>query len=300
MSEQPHDGEVPAIWQGFETLAIHASQPPDPSTGAVIPAVHLATTYAQSAVGEHKGFEYSRTGNPTRATLQGTIAALEGARSAFCFSSGMAAEDALLRGLRPGDNVLIPDDAYGGTFRLIARVYGSVGITHTPVDLTDPDAVASAWGPDTRFVWVETPSNPLLRIADIEAIASIAHEHGGICVVDNTFATPYLQQPLSLGADAVVHSATKYLGGHSDVVGGAVATNSEELAEALAFIQNAAGAVPSPFDCYLVQRGLKTLALRMDRACSNASAVAELLVSHPAVARVMYPGLESHPGHDLA
>jgi len=285
---------------GFETLAIHAAQPPDETTGAVIPPVHLATTYAQGAVGEHKGFEYSRTGNPTRAILQATLAALEGGEAGFCFSSGMAAEDALLRRLRPGDHVLIPSDAYGGTWRLIARVYGPCGISHTSVDLTDLDAVAGAWQPATRLVWVETPSNPLLRIADIEAIARLAHERGGWCMVDNTFATPYLQQPLGLGADAVVHSATKYLGGHSDVVGGAVVTSDVALAEHLRFIQNSAGAVPSPFDCFLVQRGLKTLAVRMDRQCANARAVAEFLGDHPAVAAVSYPGLASPPGHDLA
>jgi len=285
---------------GFETLAIHAGQPPDDTTGAVIPALHLATTYAQAAVGDSKGFEYSRTGNPTRAALQATLAVLEGGEAGFCFSSGMAAEDALLRRLLPGDHLLIPLDAYGGTWRLIARVYAPYGISHTPVDLTDLDAVEAAWTSATRLVWVETPSNPLLRIVDIEAVSRLAHEHGGWCVVDNTFATPYLQQPLSLGADAVVHSATKYLGGHSDVVGGAVVTSDAALAEHLGFIQNSAGAVPSPFDCFLVQRGLKTLAVRMDAQCRNARAVAEFLRDHPAVAEVSYPGLESHPGHDLA
>jgi len=285
---------------GFETLAIHAGQPPDATTGAVIPAVHLATTYAQQAVGENKGFEYSRTGNPTRATLEATMAALEGAEHGFCFASGMAAEDALLRRLRPGDDVLIPNDIYGGTWRLIARVYGDFGVSHTPVDIASPDAVARAWKPSTKLVWIETPSNPLLRIADIEVLARIAHERGGWCVVDNTFATPYLQQPLSFGADAVVHSATKYLGGHSDVVGGVVVTSDAALAEHLAFIQNSAGAVPGPFDCYLVQRGLKTLAVRMDRQCASARTIAEFLSEHPAVERVCYPGLVSHAGHDVA
>jgi cystathionine gamma-synthase len=285
---------------GFETLAIHAGQPPDAVTGSVIPAVHLATTYAQEAVGEHKGFDYSRTRNPTRAALEATLAALEGATHGYCFASGMAAEDALLRRLRPGDNLLIPNDAYGGTWRLIARVYGECGVTHTPVDLTDPAAVEAAWQPSTKLVWIESPSNPLLRIADIEAVAGIAHEHGGLCVVDNTFATPYLQQPLSLGADAVVHSATKYLGGHSDVVGGGVLTSDDDLAQHLGFIQNSAGAVPGPLDCYLVQRGLKTLAVRMDRQCANARVVAEFLSEHPSVERVCYPGLVSHPGHDVA
>ena len=285
---------------GFETLAIHAAQPPDTTTGAVIPAIHLATTYAQDAVGVHKGYDYSRTSNPTRATLEGTLAALEGAAYGFCFSSGMAAEDAVLRSLRPGDNLLIPEDAYGGTWRLIARVYGEYGISHTPVDVTDADAVAAAWRPSTQLVWIESPSNPTLRIADIEALAHVAHSHEGRCVVDNTFATPYLQQPLALGADLVVHSATKYLGGHSDVVGGAVLTNDPAIAEHVAFIQNSAGAVPGPFDCYLLQRGLKTLAVRMDRQCTNARVIAEFLSEHPAVARVFYPGLASHPGHDVA
>jgi cystathionine gamma-synthase len=288
------------LGQGFATRAIHACQPPDPSTGSVIPAVHLATTYAQSAVGDHQGFEYSRTGNPTRATLEGTMAALEGADRAFCFASGMAAEDVLLRTLVPGDHVIIPDDAYGGTWRLIARVYGRSGIEHTAVDLTTPAAVEAAWRAETRLVWIETPSNPLLRIVDIQAVAEVAHAGGGLCVVDNTFATPYLQQPLALGADAVVHSATKYLGGHSDVVGGCVATSHEGLIEHLGFTQNATGAVPSPFDCYLVQRGLKTLAVRMDRQCANAMLIAQMLQEHRAVEGVNYPGLPSHEGHDLA
>jgi cystathionine gamma-synthase len=285
---------------GFETQAVHAGQPADAATGAVIPPVHLATTFSQEAVGEHKGFEYSRTGNPTRASLERTLATLEGATQGFCFASGMAAEDALLRRLRPGDHVLVPDDAYGGTWRLITRVYGEYGISLTPVDLTSPDGVARAWQPDTKLVWIESPTNPLLRIADIEALAHVAHQRGGWCVVDNTFATPYLQQPLSLGADAVVHSSTKYLGGHSDVVGGAVVTNDPALAEHLGFIQNSAGAVPGPFDCYLVQRGLKTLAVRMDRQCANARAIAEFLSEHPGVASVCYPGLVTHAGHDVA
>ncbi|MGH9171228.1 MAG: cystathionine gamma-synthase [Acidimicrobiales bacterium] len=285
---------------GFATRAIHSGQAPDPVTGSVIPALHLATTYAQSAVGEHHGYEYSRTGNPTRAALETTLADLEGAERAFCFSSGMAASDSLLRSLRPGDHVIIPDDAYGGTWRLVARIYGECGISHTPVDLTRPSEVEAAWRPETRLVWVETPSNPLLRIVDIEAVAAVAHASGGLCVVDNTFATPYLQQPLSLGADAVLHSATKYLGGHSDVVGGCVATSHSALTEHLAFTQNATGAVPSPFDCYLVQRGLKTLAVRLDRQCATALSVANLLEGHPAVASVNYPGLPSHEGHDLA
>jgi cystathionine gamma-synthase len=294
------DEALDALEAGFETLAIHAGQQPDATTGAVIPPLHLATTYAQESVGNHRGFEYSRTGNPTRATLETTLSTLERASSGFAFASGMAAEDALLRVLDPGDHLLIPSDAYGGTFRLVARVLSRYGITYSAVDLTDHDAVASSWSPSTRLIWLETPTNPLLHIADIEALAHLAHERGGWCVVDNTFATPYLQQPLVLGADAVVHSSTKYLGGHSDVVGGFVATNDDRIAEHVSFLQNAAGAVPGPFDCYLVQRGLKTLAVRMDRQCENAARVAELLAGHAAVARVFYPGLESHPGHELA
>jgi cystathionine gamma-synthase len=285
---------------GFETRAIHAGQPPDAATGAVVPAIHLATTFAQESVGVHRGFEYSRTGNPTRAALEAALASLESARHGIAFSSGMAASDALLRRLRPGEHVVLPSDAYGGTYRLVARVLSQAGVDHTPVDLTDASSVAGAWRPETRMVWLESPSNPLLGIADIAEIARIAHERGGICVVDNTFATPYLQQPLSLAADAAVHSSTKYLGGHSDVVGGFVATNDDELAGELRFLQNAVGAVPSPFDCYLVIRGIRTLAVRLDRQSENARAVAELLASHPAVSAVYYPGLETHPGHELA
>jgi len=285
---------------GFETLAVHAGQDPDPQPGAVVTPIHLSTTFAQSAVGEHAGYEYARTGNPTRASFESTLAALEGASHGFAFASGMAAEDALLRRLSPGDHLVIPNDAYGGTYRLVDKVLRPLGIDYTPVDLSDHGAFAAAWRAATRLVWIETPSNPLLNIVDIEGVASFATQRGGICVVDNTFATPYLQQPLSLGAHAVVHSSTKYLGGHSDVVGGFVATNDDELATYLGFMQNATGAVPSPFDCYLVQRGLKTLAVRMDRQCANAAAVAEHLNAHRAVASVRYPGLASHPGHALA
>jgi cystathionine gamma-synthase len=285
---------------GFETRAIHAGQPPDTATGAVVPAIHLASTFAQDAVGEHRGFEYSRTNNPTRQVLETTLASLESARHGVAFSSGMAASDALLRRVRPGEHILIPSDAYGGTYRLVARVLAPTGVEFTPVDLTDAANVAGAWRPETRMVWVETPSNPLLGIADIAAIARMAQERGGQCIVDNTFATPYLQQPLALGADAVVHSSTKYLGGHSDVVGGFVATSDDQLAAELRFLQNSAGAVPSPFDCYLVLRGVRTLAVRLDRQCANARSVAEFLDDHPAVARVYYPGLAGHPGHDLA
>ncbi len=285
---------------GFETLAIHAGQSPDEQTGAVVTPIHLSSTFAQRAVGEHKGFEYARTGNPTRASLETTLSALEGAAHGFCFASGMAAEDALLRRLVAGDHLIIPNDAYGGTFRLVDKVLRPTGISYSAVDLADAGALESAWQPRTRLVWIETPSNPMLNIVDIGRVASFAHDRQALCVVDNTFATPYLQQPLALGADAVVHSSTKYLGGHSDVVGGFVATSDDELATYLAFMQNATGAVPSPFDCYLVQRGIKTLAVRLDRQCANAAAVAGHLAAHDAVGRVFYPGLESHGGHEVA
>ena len=285
---------------GFSTRAIHAGQDPDPLTGAVVTPIHLASTFAQEAVGKHKGFDYGRTRNPTRVSLETTIASLEGASHGYAFSSGMAAADAVLRLLKPGDHLLIPDDAYGGTYRLVSSIYAGSGVTFSPVELQSPDALAAAWRDETRLVWLETPSNPKLNIIDIEAVAAVAHAHRARCIVDNTFATPYLQQPLGLGADAVVHSSTKYLGGHSDVVGGFVATNDEELGTHLGFVQNSAGAVPSPFDCYLVQRGLKTLAVRLDRQCANADLIAAHLLSHRAVREVYYPGLAHHPGHGLA
>lgn len=285
---------------GFETRAIHAGQPPDPVTGAVVTPISLATTFAQSAVGEHQGYEYARSSNPTRAALEACLADLEGATRGLAFASGLAAEDALLRTLRPGDHVLIPTDAYGGTFRLVARVHAAAGLEWSAVDLTDLDAVAAAWRDRTRMVWVETPTNPLLTIVDIGAVSRLAHERGAQVVVDNTFATPYLQRPLELGADVVVHSTTKYLGGHSDVVGGFLAARDEDLGEELTFLQNAVGGVPGPLDCYLVLRGAKTLAVRMDRHCTNAAVVAAALDGHPAVARVLYPGFPSHPGHDVA
>ena len=286
---------------GFETRAIRAGQPHDPYTGAVVTPISLATTFAQEAVGQPRhGYEYGRTGNPTRHAYQVCVASLEGAQHGFAFASGLAAEDALLRVLRPGDSLLLGDDAYGGTFRLIDKVHGNAGVQTAAVDLTAPEKIRDTWTPETRMVWLETPTNPLLTIFDIEAICSITHELGGIVVVDNTFATPYLQQPLALGADAVVHSATKYIGGHSDVVGGFVATNDDALADHLVFTQNAVGAVPSPFDCYLALRGTKTLAVRMDRHCSNAEAVVELLAGHPAVRSVLFPGLDDHIGHEIA
>jgi cystathionine gamma-synthase len=285
---------------GFETRAVHAGQSPDPTTGAVVTPVYLTSTYAQDAVGEHRGYEYSRTGNPTRTALQQCLASLEGASRGIAFASGLAAEDAILRLLTPGDHLVVSADAYGGTYRLIHRVHTDAGLRFDAVDLTDAQAVEAAWTDETRMVWIETPTNPTLAIVDIERLSAIAHDRGATVVVDNTFATPYLQQPLALGADIVVHSATKYLGGHSDVVGGFVATNDDGVAERLAFLQNAVGAVPGPLDCFLVLRGVKTLAVRMDRHCANARHVAEALQRHPAVDEVMWPGLATHPGHELA
>ncbi len=286
---------------GFSTRAIHAGQDPDPSTGAVVTPISLSTTFAQEGVGNHKGYEYSRSGNPTRTAVETQIAALEEARHGLSFASGLAAEDNILRLVPKGGRVLLGNDAYGGTFRLIANVWSpQMESPWSAVDLTDVDALRADWPDDTAMIWLETPTNPLLTCFDIEAIASIAHERGALCVVDNTFATPYLQQPITLGADIVVHSATKYLGGHSDVVGGFVATSNDELAERMAYTQNAAGAVPGPFDSYLVLRGAKTLAVRMDRHCENARAVVEMLVGHPAVDRVLYPQLPDHPGHAAA
>ena len=285
---------------GFETLAIHAGQDPDPTTGAVVTPIYQTSTFAQRAVGDHKGYEYSRTGNPTRTALEQCLAALEGASFGACFSSGLAASDAVLRLLGPTDHVLIPNDAYGGTYRLVARVHATSGLSFTPVAQHDLGAVARAWQPNTKMVWTESPTNPLLSIVDIAGLASLCDERGGLLAVDNTFATPYLQQPLNLGADLVVHSTTKYLGGHSDLVGGFVATSNEDLAQRLAFLQNAAGAVPGPFDCFLTLRGVKTLAVRMERHCASAGAIASMLRSHPRVKDVYYPGLEDHPGHDVA
>jgi cystathionine gamma-synthase len=286
--------------RGFETRAIHAGQDPDPFTGAVVPPITIATTFAQQGVGRHGGWEYSRSGNPTRASLELCFASLEGARHGLAFASGLAAEDAVLRQLKPGAGIVLGGDAYGGTFRLIDKVFGASGHPWAAVDLTDPAELDRRWPAGTAMVWAETPTNPAMAVVDIAAVAEITHAHGARLVVDNTFATPYLQQPLALGADIVVHSSTKYLGGHSDVVGGLVATDDDDLAVGIAFVQNAVGAVPSPIDCYLVQRGLKTLAVRMDRHCDNARAVVGVLADHPAVARVLWPGLPDHPGHDVA
>jgi cystathionine gamma-synthase len=285
---------------GFETRAIHDGQAPDPATGAVVTPITLSSTFVHQEVGQHLGFEYSRSGNPTRRAYEECVASLEGAAHGFAFSSGMAAEDTVLRMLEPGQRVIIPDDAYGGTFRLVSKVLAPAGIEWTVADLTNAEALEADWPDGTALVWVETPTNPALTIVDIAAVCEVAHQRGARVVVDNTFATPFLQRPLELGADIVVHSATKYLGGHSDVVGGFAATNDPEIAERLAFLQNAVGAVPSPFDCYLVLRGLKTLGVRMERHCFNAQAVATLLLVHPAVSKVLYPGIQVHPGHDVA
>ena len=286
---------------GFETRAIRAGQPHDSRTGGVVTPIALSTTFAQDAVGQPKfGYEYARTGNPTRHAYETCLASLECAQYGFAFSSGMAAEDSLLRFLEPDDRIILGNDAYGGSFRLIDKIYGRNKISHEAIDLSNPNSIKEAWTTDTKLVWLETPTNPLLNVVDIQKISEITHELGGLLIVDNTFATPYLQKPISLGADAVVHSATKYLGGHSDVVGGFVATNNESLVEHLSFTQNAVGAVPSPFDCYLVLRGIKTLAVRMDRHCENAKAVVDFLSQHPKIKQVFYPGLEDHKGHAIA
>jgi cystathionine gamma-synthase len=287
---------------GLATKAIHAGCRPDALTGAVNTPIYASSTFAQDSVGGLRGgFEYARTGNPTRAALEAALATVEDGRFGRAFSSGMAASDCALRAvLRPGDHVVIPNDAYGGTFRLIDKVFTEWGVEHTPVALWNLDAVRAAVTPRTRLIWVETPTNPLLSIADIAAIAELGAEHSAKVLVDNTFASPALQRPLTLGADIVLHSTTKYIGGHSDVVGGALVTNDEELDAAFAFLQNGAGAVPGPFDAYLTMRGLKTLVLRMQRHSENAAMVAEFLAGHAAVSAVLYPGLPSHPGHQIA
>ncbi|MGC8460943.1 MAG: trans-sulfuration enzyme family protein [Candidatus Dormibacteria bacterium] len=283
----------------FATTCVHAGQVPDMQTGAVVPPIHLATTYAQESPGKHLGFEYSRTDNPTRHTLETVLGALEGGRHALAFASGLAAETTLLFTLKPGDHVVTVDDLYGGTHRLFSQVLADHGITTTAVDARDPEQISKAWTPATVLCWIESPTNPLLKIMDIAKIADVVHTHGGLCVVDNTFATPVLQQPLALGADVVVHSTTKYLGGHSDVVGGAIITNNDMLAEKLRFLQNAVGAVPSPFDCWLLMRGIKTLALRVEQQNASAAMISTWLTTAPGVARVLYPGLPFHDGHEL-
>ncbi|WP_395639627.1 cystathionine gamma-synthase [Pseudolysinimonas sp.] len=287
----------------FSTRAIHAGQEFDPTTGAVIPPVYFTTTFVQDGIGGFRGgYEYARGGNPTRTALQELLASLEGGHAAFSFASGLAAEDALLRALlAPGQHVLMGNDVYGGTHRLVSRVFVPWGVSLSTVDMSDLDAVRAAIRPDaTTVVWIETPSNPLMKITDIAAVAQIAHEVGATVVVDNTFASPYLQQPLALGADAVIHSTTKYLGGHSDVLGGAVILKEAELAEKVGFLQFGVGAVSGPMDAWLTIRGIKTLAVRMDRHTANAQAIAERLVGHPKLSAVYYPGLPDHPGHELA
>ncbi|MDN5918540.1 MAG: cystathionine gamma-synthase [Pseudonocardia sp.] len=292
--------------QGFSTRAIHAGQEPDPTTGAVTVPIHPSSTFAQDGVGGTRGgFEYSRSANPTRTALQECLAALEGGRHAHAFGSGMGASDTLLRVLlRPGDHMVIPHDAYGGTFRLVDKVLSGWGVEYTAVDLGDLDALRAALRPSTKVIWCESPTNPLLGIADIAGLAGVAHAasvtHPPRLVVDNTFASPYLQTPLALGADVVLHSTTKYVGGHSDVVGGALVTSDDELAEAISFTQNSVGSVPGPFDAWLTLRGAKTLAVRMERHSDNAERVVELLAAHPGVDRVLYPGLPEHPGHEAA
>ncbi|GAA1825179.1 cystathionine gamma-synthase [Nesterenkonia flava] len=301
MTETPQAGAGRA--RGFSTHAIHTGQDVDEVFGAVVPPLHFSTTYAPDGIGNlRRGYDYGRAGNPTRTALQEQLAALEGGAHAFSFGSGLAAEDAVIRGLlRPGQRIVMGNDAYGGSYRLISRIHGDWGIANTPLDLNDHDRVAAELAhDDATLLWVETPSNPLMTVVDIKALAEIAHAHGALLLVDNTFASPYLQQPLSLGADVVVHSTTKYLGGHSDVVGGAVVLSDDALAEKIAFQQFAVGAVSGPLDAYLTTRGIKTLGVRMDRHSSNAMAIARHFEGHSAIERVLYPGLESHPGHELA
>ena len=286
----------------FATRAIHAGQAPDPTTGAVIPPIYQTSTFVQDGVGNYRnGYEYARGGNPTRTSLETLLADLEGATHAFSFSSGLAGEDTLLRAiLKPGDRIVMGNDVYGGTHRLVNRVLVPWGIRLDTVELTDLDAVRTALADGAAVLWVETPSNPLMKISDIQVLAEIGHAAGAIVVVDNTFASPYLQNPLALGADVVTHSTTKYLGGHSDVLGGAVATSNADIAEKVGFLQFAVGAVSGPMDAWLTTRGIKTLAVRIERHSANALAIAEALVGHPAINRVYYPGLASHPGHDIA
>ncbi|MFC2086005.1 cystathionine gamma-synthase [Bacteroidota bacterium] len=284
----------------FATRAVHAGQSPDPSTGSIMTPVHLTSTYVQQAPGVHQGHEYARVSNPTRDALEGNLAALEGATHGICFASGVAATDALIRCLNPGDHVISSNDLYGGTYRLFRQTFERFGYTFSFIDMRDLAQVRAAFTDKTRMLWLETPTNPLLRILDIEAICEIAGRSGAIVAVDNTFASPYLQRPLELGAHVVMHSTTKYLSGHSDIIGGAVCTSDSGLAESLRFQIKTSGAVPGPLDCYLILRGTKTLHIRMERHCANARLVAEYLRSHPKVGRVRYPGFDDHPGHDIA
>jgi cystathionine gamma-synthase len=297
LSDDPHMDAL-----GFDTRAIHTGSEGDPATGAVNVPVYLSSTFRQRAVGEHQGFEYARSGNPSRASLEANLATLEEASFGFAFASGMAAEDAIMRLLGHGEHLVLPTDAYGGTFRLATKVLHEAGVEVDACDMSSIENLKSVLQPNTRMVWIETPTNPLLRVIDIEGMSKAAHANEGetVVVVDNTFATPWLQQPLLLGADIVVHSTTKYLGGHSDVVGGFAATNDSDLADRIGFLQNAAGAVPGPLDCFLVQRGLRTLSLRMDRHCANALTVVNMLVAHPAVGEVLHPSLPQHEGHEVA
>ena len=285
---------------GFGTLAIHAGQDPDPATGAVMTPIYQTSTFAQASPGEHRGYDYSRSDNPTRTAYQTCLAALEGAKHALAFSSGLAATDAILHQLRPGDHVVASDDGYGGTFRIFDKVYRKHGIDFTFVDLRDHAKAEAAFKPTTKLLWLETPTNPMLKILDIATLTAMAKKKGAMSVVDNTFMSPYFQRPLALGADVVVHSVTKYINGHSDVVGGALATNRTDLYEPLKFVQNAVGAVPAPWECFLVMRGIKTLHVRMERHAQSAMEIARFLEKHPKVERVIYPGLESHPQHGLA
>ena len=298
MASTPSDSDQ--LKQHFETLAVHAGVSPDPTTGAIMTPIFQNSTYAQRAVGEHTGYEYSRTDNPTRTALQSSAAALEGGLHGLAFASGMAATDALVRRLRPGDHVLCGNDVYGGTYRLFDKVLAKNGLEFTYVDTSDLDQVRAGLQANTRLIWLETPTNPMLRLTDISAVADLARARGALLAVDNTFASPALQRPLLLGADVVVHSSTKYLGGHSDVVGGLLVVRDEELYEDLKFLQNASGAVPGPMDCFLTLRGIKTLPLRMKAHCDNAQHLSGFLVRHPAVREVIYPGLESHPHYQLA
>lgn len=301
MSERKSAADAHAT-QGFATRAIHAGYEPDPLTGAVNVPIYASSTFAQDGVGGMRGgFEYARTGNPTRQALEANAASIESGTFGRAFASGMAATDAILRAsLRPGDHLVIPDDAYGGTFRLIDKVFSQWGIEHTPAPVGDVDAIRAAMRPTTKLVWLETPTNPLLNIGDIEAVAEVAHAGGARLVVDNTFASPYLQQPLTRGADVVLHSSTKYLGGHSDVVGGLLVTDDEQIDADVAFLQNGSGGVPGPFDAYLTMRGIKTLGVRMDRHCDNAEAVVDLLAGRSEISSILYPGLPEHPGHEVA
>lgn len=285
----------------FETKTIHAGIEPDPSTGAIMTPIYQTSTYVQAAPGEHKGFEYARTQNPTRHALEENLAALENGVGAVCFGSGLAAMDAILKTLEPGDEILSTDDLYGGSYRLMTKVFQKFGLKPKFIDMSQPKEIEASITDKTRLIWLETPTNPMLKILDVEAICKIAHQHDNLQVVaDNTFASPYLQQPLDLGADMVMHSATKYLGGHSDLVLGAVICKREEMVEQLRFIQNAVGAVPGPMDCFLTLRGIKTLHLRVQRSCENAARIAQVLRDHPAVANVYWPGFEDHPGHEIA